>query len=427
MKNPTRLIASVIFSVGLAVAGSGFSRMSAVASAFSTAQSPPPAGKRSDAIVPFKIQVPDEVLRDLKARLARTRFPDEIPGTGWDYGTDLTYLKSLVAYWRDRFDWRAQERRLNEFDQFKTTIDGVDIHFIHQRSKMPNAFPLVLTHGWPGSFIEFSKIIGPLTDPVKYGGRAEDAFTVVAISLPGFGFSGKPQERGYSPEKIASIIATLMARLGYQRYGVQGGDWGGIISRLVALDDATHVAGLHLNFCIAGPPPGVADPNAGVPAAELQRWQTRQTYMENERGYQQIQATKPQTLGFALDDSPAGLAAWIVEKFHAWCDCDGNVESRFTKDELLTNITLYWATETGTSSTRIYYENRVATGNPAKVMVPTACALFPKEISVPPRKWVEARYNLVRWTEMPRGGHFAALEQPELLVDDVRAFFRGLR
>jgi len=385
------------------------------------------AATGSDAIVPFKIHVPDDVLRDLKARLARTRFPDEIPGTGWEYGTDLAYLKSLVAYWQDRFDWRAQERKLNEFDQFKTTIDGIDIHFIHQKSRVPNAFPLVLTHGWPGSIVEFTKIIGPLTDPVKYGGRAEDAFNVVAISLPGFGFSGKPKDRGYSPEKIGTIIAKLMARLGYERYGVQGGDWGGIISRLVALDDAPHVAGLHLNFCLAGPPAGVANPNEGVPPAELQRYQARQTYMENERAYQQIQGTKPQTLGFSLDDSPAGLAAWIVEKFHAWCDCDGNVESRFTKDELLTNITLYWVTQTGTSSTRIYYENRVATGNPGKVTVPTACALFPKEITVPPRKWVESRYNLVRWTEMPHGGHFAALEQPELLVNDVREFFRGIR
>ena len=397
-----------------------------------TSQPPSNAAARGgstgrDAIVPFKIQVPEETLRDLKARLARTRFPDEIPGTGWDYGTDLAYLKSLVAYWRDRFDWRAQERKLNEFDQYKTTIDGLEIHFIHQKSKVANAFPLAVTHGWPGSIVEFTKVIGPLTDPVKYGGRAEDAFNVVAISLPGFGFSGKPAERGYSPEKMGTIIAKLMARLGYQRYGVQGGDWGGIISRLVALDDPTHVAGLHLNFCTAGPPAGVANPNDGVPPVELQRYQARQTYMENERAYQQIQGTKPQTLGFSLDDSPAGLAAWIVEKFHAWCDCDGNVESRFTKDELLTNITLYWVTQTGTSSTRIYFESRVATGNPGKVTVPTACALFPKEITVPPRKWVEARYNLVRWTEMPRGGHFAALEQPELLVNDVRAFFHDLR
>jgi pimeloyl-ACP methyl ester carboxylesterase len=395
-----------------------------------TAQTPAPGGvgtaREGAAVVPFKIQVADDVLRDLKARLARTRFPDDIGGAGWDYGTNLPYLKELVTYWRDTFDWRTQERRLNQFDQFKTNIDGLDIHFIHQRSKEPNALPLVLTHGWPGSVVEFTKVIGPLTDPVKYGGRAEDAFHVVALSLPGFGFSDKPRAPGYSPERMAKTIAALMARLGYTRYGAQGGDWGGIINRIVALNDASHVAGLHLNFCLAGPPPG-DNPNADVPAAELQRMQARNTYMENERGYSQIQATKPETVGYALNDSPAGLAAWIVEKFHAWCDCQGNVESRFSKDELLTNITLYWVTQTAASSARIYYENRVAGPVAGKVAVPTACALFPKEISTPPRRWVEARYNLTRWTEMPRGGHFAALEQPELLVDDIRAFFRDLR
>ena len=380
----------------------------------------------STAIAPYTIRVSDEVLRDLKDRLARTRLPGEIANSGWDYGSNLAYVRDLVAYWRDRFDWRAQERALNQLPQFTTNIDGLKIHFIHQRSPQTNAaMPLVLVHGWPGSIFEFTKIIGPLTDPVKHGGRAEDAFHVVALSLPGFGFSDKPGERGYSPEKMADIIAKLMARLGYQKYGAQGGDWGGIITRLVAINDAPHVAGLHLNFCVAPPP--AADPNAGVPAAELERYQARQAYMENERAYQQIQGTKPQTLGYSLDDSPAGLAAWIAEKFHAWCDCDGDIEKKFTKDELLTNITIYWATQTGASSTRIYYENRVAKPNPARVTVPTACALFPKEITVPPRKWVEARYNLTRWTEMPRGGHFAALEQPELLVGDVREFFRTLR
>ena len=378
------------------------------------------------AIVPFRIHVADHVLRNLKTRLAQTRFPDALEGTGWDYGTNLPYVKELIAYWRHGFDWRAQERRLNQFDQFKTNIDGLDIHFIHQRSKEPRALPLVLTHGWPGSFVEFTKVIGPLTDPVKYGGRAEDAFDVVALSLPGFGFSDKPRAPGYGPERMAKTVAALMARLGYARYGAQGGDWGGIISRIVALNDASHVVGLHLNFCTAGPPPG-PDPNADVPAAELQRMQARNAYMENERGYSQIQATKPETVGYALNDSPAGLAAWIVEKFHAWCDCGGNVESRFSKDELLTNITLYWATQTAASSARIYFENRVAGPVPGRVTVPTACALFPKEITTPPRRWVEARYNLTRWTEMPRGGHFAALEQPELLVEDVRAFFRTLR
>jgi pimeloyl-ACP methyl ester carboxylesterase len=384
--------------------------------------------RTEEAIAPFKIRVPDSVLSDLKDRLGRTRFPGEIAGSGWDYGTNLTYLKELVTYWRDKYDWRAAERRLNQFDQFTTTIDGVEIHFIHQRSKNPNAMPIAITHGWPGSVVEFTKIIPLLTDPAAHGGNASDSFHVVAISLPGFGFSGKPTERGYSPERIAGIIAKLMARLGYSRYGLQGGDWGSAISRFVALNDASHVAGLHLNFCLAGPPAGVKDPNEGVTPAELERLRTRQTVFDTEeRGYFLEQSTKPQTVGYGLDDSPAGLAAWVVEKFHGWSDSGGNVERAFTKDELLTNITLYWVTRSATSSARIYYENRRATTAQRRVEVPTACAVFPKEINIAPRRWVEAQYNVTRWTEMPRGGHFAAMEEPELLADDMRAFFRTLR
>jgi pimeloyl-ACP methyl ester carboxylesterase len=391
-------------------------------------RSSPSTQENRDAIVPFKIQVSDAVLTDLKERLGRTRFPGEIANSNWDYGTNLSYLKELVAYWRDRYDWRAAERRLNQFDQFTTNIDGLDIHFIHQRSKNPNAMPIAITHGWPGSIVEFTKIIGPLTDPAAHGGNASDSFHVVAISLPGFGFSGKPTERGYSPERIAGIIAKLMARLGYSRYGLQGGDWGSAISRFVALNDGSHVAGLHLNFCLAGPPAGVKDPNEGVTPAELERMRTRQTVFDTEeRGYFLEQSTKPQTVGYGLDDSPAGLAAWVVEKFHGWSDSGGNVEQAFTKDELLTNITLYWVTQSATSSARIYYENRRATSPQRRVEVPTACAVFPKEINIAPRRWVEAQYNVTRWTEMPRGGHFAALEEPNLLVDDVRAFFRTLR
>jgi pimeloyl-ACP methyl ester carboxylesterase len=381
-----------------------------------------------DAVVPFKIHVDDSVLTDLKQRLARTRFPGDIPGAGWDYGTNLAYLKDLVGYWRDKYDWRAAERRLNQFDQFTTSIDGLDVHFIHQRSRNANALPLVITHGWPGSIVEFTKIIGPLTDPAAHGGNAADSFHVVAISLPGFGFSGKPAERGYGPERIAGVIAKLMARLGYTRYGLQGGDWGASVSRFAAINDAGHVAGLHLNFCPAGPPPGVKDPNDGVPPNELERTRERQTFFETERGYFLEQSTKPQTIGYALDDSPAGLAAWIVEKFRSWSDSGGNVEKSFTRDDLLTNITLYWVTQSGTSSARIYYENQRAGGAAQKrVEVPTACAVFPKEISISPRRWAEAQYNVTRWTEMPRGGHFAALEEPQLLVDDIRAFFRTLR
>jgi pimeloyl-ACP methyl ester carboxylesterase len=385
------------------------------------------AAPAQEAIVPFRIRVPDAVLSDLKQRLARTRFPGEIAGSDWDYGTNLGYLKELVAYWRDKFDWRAAERRLNQFDQFTTNIDGLDIHFIHQRSKDPKALPLAVTHGWPGSVAEFTKIIGPLTNPAAHGGSAADAFHVVAISLPGFGFSGKPAERGYGPERIAGIIAKLMARLGYTRYGLQGGDWGSAISRFAALNDASHVAGLHINFCLAGPPPGVKDPNEGVTPIELERSRARQAFFETERGYFLEQSTKPQTIGSALDDSPAGLAAWIVEKFRSWSDSDGNVERHFTKDDLLTNITIYWVTQTATSSARIYYENQRAKPAQGRVQVPTGCAVFPKEINIPPRRWVEAQYNLTRWTEMPRGGHFAALEEPELLVEDMRAFFRTVR
>jgi len=382
---------------------------------------------RPDAVVSFKIQVPDAVLSDLKERLSRTRFPGEITGSGWDYGTNLAYLKELVTYWRQKYDWRAAEKRLNQFDQFIATIDGVDIHFIHQRSKNPNAMPLAITHGWPGSIVEFTKIIPMLTDPVAHGGNASDSFHVVAISLPGFGFSGKPVDRGYGPERMAGILAKLMARLGYTRYGLQGGDWGSSISRFTALNDASHVAGLHLNFCLAGPPPGAKDPNEGVTPTELERTRARQAFFDNERGYFLEQSTKPQTVGYALDDSPAGMAAWIVEKFRSWSDVNGNVEQKFTKDELLTNIMLYWVTQSGASSARIYYENQRAKPPQRRVQVPTACAVFPKEISIAPRRWVEAQYNVTRWTEMPRGGHFAAMEEPNLLADDIRAFFRTVR
>ena len=381
------------------------------------------------AVRPFTIAIDDEVLRDLSDRLARTRLPDQIPGTAWEYGTNRAYLEELLAYWQDGFDWRAQERMLNELDHFKTVIDGVDVHFIHQRSPEENATPLLVTHGWPGSFVEFTKIIGPLTDPAAYGGDPEDAFHLVIPSLPGYGFSGKPTERGYNPERMADVLAALMERLGYERYGAQGGDWGAIISRALAGNYGDRLIGLHSNFVTAGPPPGSADPNEGVSAEELARRRERAESFADGRGYQAIQGTKPQTLGYGLNDSPAGLAAWIVEKFHGWSDNDGNVESAFTKDEMLTNITLYWVTGTITSSSRIYYEsgNTPPTRPVGYIDVPTGAAIFPKEISFTPRRWAEARYNIVRWTLMPRGGHFAALEEPELLVDDIRAFFRELR
>jgi pimeloyl-ACP methyl ester carboxylesterase len=378
------------------------------------------------AIRPFRIAVDDAVLRDLKERLARTRFPDTIEGTGWEYGADLDYMKELVAYWKDRYDWRAQEKKLNEFPQFVTEIDGLPIHFIHVRSREKNALPLVLVHGWPGSVYEFHKVIGPLTDPVAHGGKAEDAFHVVCPSLPGFGFSGKPRKPGYSVNRMSDMIARLMARLGYARYAAQGGDWGAGVAGWLGRFDSEHVAGVHLNF-LTGSPPNKDDPWEGVSAEERQRYEKRRDELQNHRAYGAIQGTRPQTLGYALNDSPAGLAAWIVDKFYAWSDHRGKLENSFSKDELLTNIMIYWVTETPTSAARIYFEREPFTGGHQAGKVPVGVALFPREINVPPRKWAESQLNLVHWTEMPRGGHFAALEVPTLLTEDVRKFFRKLR
>jgi pimeloyl-ACP methyl ester carboxylesterase len=401
------------------------------------------AQRGAEAVVPFKIQVPDAVLADLKRRLAEGRFADELADAGWDYGTNLAYLKSLSEYWRVKYDWRAQERRLNAFDQFKTNIDGVDIHFIHQRSKNPNAMPLLLLNGWPSSIVEYEKVIGPLTDPVAYGGRVEDSFHVVIPSMPGFGFSGKPRERGYNPERIARIWVQLMARLGYTRYAAHGSDWGNGIATRVALDDPAHVAALHVAGC--GAAPVVAAANGGDPARAPALPNSAVNAAHN-LGYQEIQSTKPQTLGQALGDSPIGLASWIVEKWYDWSDHDGDVEKVFTKDELLTNIMIYWVTNSGASSTRIYYESRHMLGGLAptpfprpegRVTTPTGCGSFPRQYdrrdapidtsSAEARKAAESRYNVVHFTTMPRGGHFPAFEQPNLWVSDIRAFFEVVR
>ena len=380
-----------------------------------------------DVIRPFNVRVSEEILDDLDDRLRRARLPDQIPGTDWSYGTDGAYLSELIDYWRTEFDWRAQEQILNELDQFTTVIDGLDLHFIHQRSSNPDAVPLLLIHGWPGSIFEFMGIVGPLSDPVSYGGSMSDAFHLVIPSLPGFGFSGKPSESGWSPERMATAFADLMERLGYDRYGVQGGDWGGIIGRSLAGNYPDRVIGFHTNFVLGGPPPNT-DPWTGVSEEERTLLADRREAFSEGSGYQEIQGTKPQSLGVGLNDSPAGLAAWIVEKFHGWSDNDGHVEEAFTRDQVLANITLYWVTETITSSARIYYEFRHAQSRSpvSYVAVPTAGAIFPKEIYFTPRVWAEHSYNIVRWTVMPRGGHFASLEEPQLIVDDLRAFFREL-
>ncbi len=383
-----------------------------------------------DAIERFEISVDDTVLDDLRERLARTRFPDQIPGTGWDYGTDLSYLKELCSYWRDKFDWRTQEALLNRFEHYRTEIDGETLHFVHARSKVEGALPLVVLHGWPGSVFEFHKIIGPLSDPEAHGGDAGDAFHVVCPSLPGYGWSGPTRHTGVDVRRAGELISALMARLGYARYGAQGGDWGAIITTSMALTDPAHLAGIHLNLVIAGPPEGVENPLEGISPEEAAGIAATGEFMQKETGYQQIQGTKPQTLGYGLNDSPAGLAAWIVEKFRTWSDCGGDVESRFSRDELLTNIMIYWATQTINSSVRLYCETmRTGRFGPpdARVEVPTGCAVFPKEILRPPRKWAEARFNVKQWTTMKSGGHFAALEEPEALVDDIRSFFRIVR
>ena len=381
-------------------------------------------------VEPFRIAVPDAVLTDLHERLVRTRFPDEMPGSGWTYGTNLAYLRDLVAYWRDRYDWRAAEARLNAFPQFRATVGGLGIHFIHARGVGPKPLPLVITHGWPGSVAEFQEIIGPLSDPARHGGDPADAFDVVAPSMPGYGFSDHPADPGMQPERIAALWAELMDGLGYRRFGAQGGDWGAMVATYLGAKHAERVAGIHLNLIIAFPEDRKNPPMDGVTQEELVDLMRMPQFLREETGYQRIQGTKPQTLAYALNDSPAGLAAWIVEKFHSWSDCDGDVERRFSKDQLLTNIMLYWVPETANSSCRLYYEAQHADMFPPagfRVEVPTGCALFPGEMFKPPRVWAERMFNVQRWTRFPSGGHFAAMEEPKVLVEDVRAFFRPLR
>src|SRR5215468_1167004 len=384
----------------------------------------------AEPIERFEIRVPDAVLADLRERLARTRWPDALPGSGWSYGTDLAYLKELCAYWRDGFDWRAQEAKLNRFAQFTTAIDGETLHFVHQRSQVAGALPLVVTHGWPGSVAEFAKIIGPLSDPVAHGGDARDAFHVVCPSMPGYGFSGPTRAPGWDIRRVAAAIAALMERLGYARYGAQGGDWGAAASTQLGMLVPERLVGIHLNFVLAGPPTDGSDPMEGVTPEERAALDATAGFETEETGYQRIQGTRPQTLAYGLADSPAGLAGWIVEKFRAWSDCKGDVESRFTKDELLTNLTIYWATQTIHSSMRLYCETMRGGRwgmTQHRVAVPTGCAIFPGEMIRPPRRWAERCYDVRRWTHMPSGGHFAALEEPEALVGEIRAFFRELR
>jgi len=376
-------------------------------------------------VKPFRIDVSDDVLNDLRWRLARARWPEAECVDDWSQGIPLAYTRELADYWANDYDWRSRETALNRFDQAVTGIDGLDIHFIHQRSPHQDAFPVVITHGWPGSIVEFHKVIEPLTNPAS--GRAEDAFHVVCPSLPGYGFSGKPARTGWGVEKIADAWETLMVRLGYDRYGAQGGDWGAAVTTQIGRNgglSGNHCAAIHLNMPIGRPTPeALANPTA----EEKQALAALAYHRKWGTGYSKQQSTRPQTLGYGLVDSPVGQLAWIVEKFWAWMDCDGNPENVLTRDELLDNVMVYWVTGTGASSARLYWESFGAWGQMDRVELPTGIAAFPGEVLGAPRSWCEPVYNITHWTTMPRGGHFAAFEQPELFVDDVRAFFATVR
>lgn len=375
------------------------------------------------SVEPFRIAIDQRAIDDLHGRLARTRWPDEIDGAGWDYGTNLAYLKELTEYWQHSFDWRAQEAQLNQYAQFRTTIDGMGIHFIHERGKGPNPTPIIITHGWPGSFFEIVKLIPLLTDPASHGGDAADSFDVIIPSLPGYGFSDRPHERGWTHEKTADVWAKLMTELGYDRFMAAGGDFGAIVTQRLVERYAARLIAVHLTYIgFYGSTP---DPDE-LSAAERAYLKAVQDWSQREGAYFMIQSTKPQTLAYGLNDSPVGLAAWITEKFRTWTDCGGEIERAVSKDELLTNIAIYWFTETINSSMRTYYEGT----RPAFERlpdVPAGFASFPGDLNPPPREWVARRVNLQHWTQMPRGGHFAAMEQPELLAADIRSFARQLR
>jgi pimeloyl-ACP methyl ester carboxylesterase len=383
-------------------------------------------------IAPFTLHVPQRGLDDLRDRLARTRWLDEFPGAGWAYGTSRVYLEELCRYWREDFDWRACEARLNAFGQVMTDVDGQPIHAIHARSPEPGALPLLLVHGWPGSVFEFEKVIEPLRDPVRHGGRAADAFHVVCPSIPGYGFSGPTVGPGWNVRRISAAFALLMHRLGYQRYGAAGGDWGAIITTdLVRSAAGAGVCGLYLTMPEGEPPEGSGDPEAGLTDPErqgLRDWAAHQA--AGTVIHLPLNTTRPHTLAFAVNDSPAGLAAWLVEMFRSFSDCDGDVERRFTKDELLANVTTYWLTGTIASAARLYAEwaeQKRTFPRPPRVQVPTGCAIYPRDVRRVPRSWAERLYPITRWTDMPAGGHFPSMEEPGLFVADLAAFFRRCR
>jgi len=380
-------------------------------------------------IEPFTIPFSQPAADDLRERLRRTRWPDEIPGANWEYGVDLKFLQQICEYWSDGFDWQAQVERFSTVHHYRYSSEDIGIHFIHEPGKGPAPIPLILTHGWPGSFLEMMRIIPLLTDPASHGGSSADAFDVVIPSLPGYGFSDRPALPGMNVFRVAELWTGLMNELGYKRFAAQGGDLGAGVSTALGLRHPDRIIALHLNF-IPGSFRPFLEPDAKLTSAEEEFFKVVGRWADEHGAYAHIQRTRPQTVAYGLNDSPAGLAAWILDKFREWSDCDGDVYRRFTPDELLANVTLYWMTRTIHSSFRLYFEGRKAPlqfGKGEFVHAPTAIAHFPKELPFPPRVWIERGYNVQHWTEMPRGGHFAAAEEPQLLAEDLRAFFRRFR
>ena len=375
-------------------------------------------------ITAFRIEATEAELDDLKRRLTATRWPEPATVDDWSQGIPVSYVQEVCGYWAKEYDWREREARLNRFAQFKTEVDGLGIHFVHVRSPHADALPLVITHGWPGSIVEFQKIIEPLTDPTSHGGAASDAFHVVCPSLPGYGFSDKPTASGWGVGRIADAWGQLMRRLGYERYLAQGGDWGAMVTTCIGAQDPDACAGIHLNMPIALPDPETL---GSLSEREQSAMASMQHYEQWDSGYSKQQSTRPQTLGYGLVDSPAGQAAWILEKFWSWMDCDGHPENVLTRDELLDNVMLYWLPAAAASSARLYWESfRSPPMDPVKV--PVGCSIFPKEIFRTSKRWAEKRFGgLIHWNELDKGGHFAAFEQPQTFVDEVRTCFRSLR